>query len=64
MIVDPLTKSIPIDAFKTHILSLGLRRVQFLDISYYVTEFFVMSICVIKIEFLVPKCSYFVRHIK
>jgi len=35
----PLTKLIPRDAFKTHMLSLGLRRVYFLDVSCYVTKF-------------------------
>ena len=64
MIADPLTKPIPRDTFKSYMLSLGLRRVYFLDISCYVTEFFVMSIYLIKIEILVPKCSYFVRRIE
>ena len=33
MIVDPLTMPIPIDAFKAHVMSLGHRRTQFLDVS-------------------------------
>ena len=45
MITNPLTKPIPRDAFKSHMLSLGLHRVQFLNISYYVTEFCNEHLC-------------------
>ena len=40
MIADPLTNSIPQDAFKVHILSLGLRVVYCLDVSCYLTKTF------------------------
>jgi len=33
-----LTKPIPSDTFKIHMLSLGIRKVQFLDISYQVMD--------------------------
>ena len=34
----PLTKPIPSDTFKTHILSLGIRKVPFSDIFYHVMD--------------------------
>ena len=33
-----LTKPIPSDTFKTHMLSLGIRKVQFRDISCHVMD--------------------------
>ena len=38
MIVDPLAKPILKNALKSHILSFELRRVYFLDVSYYMTN--------------------------
>ena len=40
MIADPLSKPIPRDVFKSHMLSLGFRRVLFLDLSCYMTNSF------------------------
>ena len=39
MIAYPLTKPIPRDEFKSHMLSLGLCKDKFLDVSCYVIEF-------------------------
>jgi len=40
MIIDLLTKPILRDVFKTQMMSRGLCRVQFLDVSYYVMNMF------------------------
>jgi len=34
----PLTKPIPSDTFKTHMLSLGIRKVRFSDVSCHVMD--------------------------
>jgi len=49
MLVDPLTKPIPKDTFKVHVISLGLRRLQFLGmINECIMNIFVVNFYEIK----------------
>jgi len=43
VIIVSLIKPTPSDAFKTHVLSLGIRKVQHLDVSCFLMDMFFLQ---------------------
>ena len=50
MMGDPLTKPIPRDAFKAHVMSLGLHRIYFLDVSKCIMDMCTLVLNIYEIE--------------